>query len=249
METEECKQVVVAESAIMFTSGFRFCNKVLEVRASEDVRRSPGECTRYWKREGYFERIEVLQRVEAIRQRDNSDYFVDNNGAESLVLQLEQVISALLVEREKSMSEPMKLIEVITISGKPGLYRLLNSTRMPFTVQELSTGKKSPVFARDRVSALSDISIYTEEVICHWVKCLEAIQTKYGDELPNETDTTKNSESLHAFMAEVLPIYDKEVRDGDIKKLVKWYNILRKVGFTSFVESENELENEDENQE
>lgn len=148
------------------------------------------------------------------------------------------------------MSEPMKLIEVITISGKPGLYRLLNSTRMPFTVQELSTGKKSPVFARDRVSALSDISIYTEDGDMPLGEVFEAIRAKYGEELPNEAEATKNSESLHVFMAEVLPIYDKErVRDGDIKKLVKWYNILRKAGFTSFVESENEVENEDENQE
>lgn len=96
------EQVVVAESAIMFTSGFfRFCDKVLEVRASEDVRRYRVNGRDAGKGEGYFERVKMLQRVEAIRQRDNSDYFVDNNGAESLVLQLEQVISALLGEERK----------------------------------------------------------------------------------------------------------------------------------------------------
>ncbi|MDO5035914.1 MAG: DUF5606 domain-containing protein [Porphyromonas sp.] len=133
----------------------------------------------------------------------------------------------------------MKLIEIISIAGKPGLYKLLNSTRMPFTVEDLSSGRKLPVFARDRVTALGDISIYTEEGDKPLEEVFEAIQAKYPDALPNEKEIAKEPATLHAFMEEVLPIYDKErVRPTDIKKLVKWFNILREAGMTTFVEPE-----------
>lgn len=41
--------------------------------------------------------------------------------------------------------------------------------------------------------------------------------------------------SCHDFFAEVLPDYDRDrVHDSDIKKLIQWYNILVKNGYTDF---------------
>ena len=47
-----------------------------------------------------------------------------------------------------------------------------------------------------------------------------------------------SADELHAYFAEVLPNYDRDrVHNGDIKKLISWYNILVNNGITEFVEA------------
>lgn len=135
----------------------------------------------------------------------------------------------------------MNLREIIFISGKPGLYKVISSTKMPFTVEEVGGTKRFPVFARDKVSSLGDISMYTEEGDTPLGEVFESISRAYGAELPEEKDVISSHESLRAFMDKVLPSYDEErVHDSDIKKLVKWYLILRRAGMDAFVEQETE---------
>lgn len=139
----------------------------------------------------------------------------------------------------------MKLTDVISISGKPGLFRLINRTRMPFTAEDMESGKKMPLFARDNIVSLADISIYTEEGDKPLGEVFEEIKSKYPNQIDNEADLVGNKEELRTFMSEVLPIYDKDrVHDSDIKKLIKWYNILRKAGMEQFVSTEPSEETE-----
>lgn len=141
----------------------------------------------------------------------------------------------------------MKLIDVIAITGKPGLFRLINRTRAPFTAEDLESGRKLPLFGRDALVALADISIYTEEGDKPLGEVFEEIKVKYPDVVPEEGAIQSDKAKLRAWMEEVLPIYDKErVHDSDIKKLLKWYNILRKAGMEVFVSpSEDEVSDEE----
>lgn len=135
----------------------------------------------------------------------------------------------------------MKLTDVISISGKPGLFKLINRTRAPFTAEDLETGRKQPLFARDNIVSLADISIYTEEGDKPLAEVFEEIKNKYPTVVEDESIIISDKSKLRNWMEEVLPIYDKErVHDSDIKKLVKWYNILRKAGMDAFVVEENE---------
>lgn len=135
----------------------------------------------------------------------------------------------------------MKLTDIISISGKPGLFKLINRTRAPFTAEDLETGRKLPLFARDNIVSLADISIYTEEGDMPLDKVFEAIKSKYPEQVADEDALKSDKAKLRSWMEEVLPIYDKErVHDSDIKKLVKWYNILRKAGMETFVVEESE---------
>lgn len=140
----------------------------------------------------------------------------------------------------------MNLREIIFISGKPGLYKIVNGAKMPFTVEELGASKRFPVFARDHVSSLGDISMYTEEGDTPLGEVFESISKAYPDALPVEKEIIASHESLRAFMEKVLPTYDEErVHDSDIKKLVKWYLILRNAGMEQFVEKEENKEQEE----
>lgn len=133
----------------------------------------------------------------------------------------------------------MKLTDVISISGKPGLFKLINRTRAPFTAEDLESGRKQPLFARDNIVSLADISIYTEEGDKPLAEVFEEIKAKYPEIVADEAAIIADKTKLRGWMGEVLPIYDKErVHDSDIKKLVKWYNILRKAGMEAFVVQE-----------
>ena len=115
----------------------------------------------------------------------------------------------------------MSLEKILTISGKPGLYQLQNQTRNGFLATSLIDGKKISVSARQNVSILAEIAIYTK--IFDKEKGGEAISHK----------STKDE--LEEYFFEILPDYDEDrVYPSDIKKIVQWYNLLTKNGISQF---------------
>ena len=61
----------------------------------------------------------------------------------------------------------MDLTDIISISGKSGLYTIVGQSKNNVIVESLLDGKRFPTFSSNRISALKDISIYTYEVIFH----------------------------------------------------------------------------------
>ena len=55
----------------------------------------------------------------------------------------------------------MDLTGIISISGKPGLFKVIAQGKNNIIVESLADKKRSPAYATDRISALDDISIYT----------------------------------------------------------------------------------------
>ena len=107
---------------------------------------------------------------------------------------------------------------ILSIAGKPGLYKLVSRGKMNLIVEALDdTHKRVPAFASDRVTSLGDIAIYTTgEDIPLW-KVLDSVSKKEaGKEVP----------------VNYKEMSDKELRD--IKKLLQWYNLLVKAGITDF---------------
>ncbi len=52
---------------------------------------------------------------------------------------------------------------IISISGKPGLFRLLSRGKNSLIVESLQTGKRTPTYPYEKVISLADISIYTND--------------------------------------------------------------------------------------
>lgn len=120
------------------------------------------------------------------------------------------------------------LKSILSISGKPGLYKLVSNSKNMIIVESLENSKKLPVHARDRIVSLGDISIYTTEDEVSLKDVLSAIKTK---EEGKEASIAANSKAddLRAYLQSVLPNYDQErVYPSDIKKLINWYNLLVK---------------------
>ena len=135
----------------------------------------------------------------------------------------------------------MKLSEIVSISGKPGLFLFINSSRVPYTVEELETGRRMPVFGREKMSLLSNISMYTTEGEKPLSEVMQGMYETFGEEIPDAQTVSESAETLKTFMDKALPNWDRErIHQSDIKKLAKWYQILRQKSMDSFLLTEEE---------
>ena len=120
----------------------------------------------------------------------------------------------------------MGLEKILSVAGKPGLYKLITQTRTGFVAESLIDGKRITVSLRSSVSVLSEIAIYTLEEEVPLREVFEKIQSK---ENGGKTSISHKDEKikLEEYFFEVLPNYDEDrVYVSDIKKVIQWYNIL-----------------------
>lgn len=123
----------------------------------------------------------------------------------------------------------MNLEEVLSISGKPGLYRVVTHGKGSLIVESLNDGKRIPVSIQKQMSALKDISIYTLSGEKPLAEVFEAIRVKHGDALPVTAKSSKSE--LEEFFFGILSDYDEDrVYASDIKKIVQWYGTLSAQG-------------------
>lgn len=114
---------------------------------------------------------------------------------------------------------------ILAISGQRGLFKLVSQAKNSIIVESLIDGKKMPAYATSRISALEDISIYTED---EDVKLFDVFKAIYEKEEGGIAISPKSSSNeLKVYFEAVLPAYDKErVYVSDIKKVLGWYNLL-----------------------
>ena len=140
----------------------------------------------------------------------------------------------------------MSLDEIISVSGKPGLFKIITRTRSGFVAESLIDKKKVTVNMHINVSVLSEIAIYTltEEVP------LRDVLKKIMDKEEGEQTSLSHKDpkiKLEEYFFEVLPDYDEDrVYASDIKKIVQWYNLLQQHDMLDAVKAEAEVENETE---
>ena len=119
---------------------------------------------------------------------------------------------------------------ILAITGRPGLFKLLSRGNGTLIVEELGTGKRLPVHARDKVVSLGDI--------------LDKVYAAHeGKKI--DVKALAAAKGLKEEFAKIVEDFDRDrVHDNDVKKLFTWYNILVDNGFTKFAEIEEEKEAE-----
>lgn len=136
------------------------------------------------------------------------------------------------------------LKKILSISGKPGLYQLVSTSKTITLVESLTDQKRLPIHSQEKIVSLGEIAIYTSEDEIPLKDVFTKIKEKENGQ--KIADDVKNSNSnMFSYFEEILPSYDKEkVYASDIKKIINWYNILIENNF-DFESNESESEDEE----
>ena len=133
------------------------------------------------------------------------------------------------------------LKNILAISGKPGLFKLVSRGTNMLIVESLIDGKRIPTYSRDKIVSLAEVSMYTTGEDVSLSEVLNALGKKYNFKAVEMDAKKADNEALRAFFAEVLPTFDRDrVYPSDIRKLIAWYNLLIQAGFTDFTLQEDE---------
>jgi hypothetical protein len=128
------------------------------------------------------------------------------------------------------------LKEILSVTGKPGLFKLVSQGKNMLIVESLIDGKRIPAYTKDKVVSLGDIAIFTENAEVPLGQVLESVKIKENGGICS-IDPKADNDKLRKYMIEVLPEYDRDrVYPSDIRKMIAWYNLLINAKITDFVE-------------
>ena len=258
MQSEECTQAVNrlvhpavfedflgsglqwVESAILFESGlFRYVDRAVCVTAPQDVR-----IQRVMERDGISREKTLEWMNKQMSQQEvlrRCDFEIRNDGSEDLNLQVERLLDEIrkIIQNNNITTKKKMQLTILSIAGKPGLYKLISRGKANLIVEALdATHKRMPAFATDRVTSLADIAMYTDAEDVPLMTILAALRDKEEGKPVSINYKKASSKELRDYFADgVLPSFDQDrVHDSDIRKLFQWYDILIKNDITNFEE-------------
>lgn len=118
------------------------------------------------------------------------------------------------------------LKKILSVSGKPGLYKLVSTSKTITLVESLIDEKRFPIYPHEKIVSLGEIAIYTSEDEIPLKDVFVKIKEKEnGEKISNDKKSGNNE--LFSYFETILPTYDKEkVYASDVKKIINWYNLL-----------------------
>lgn len=127
---------------------------------------------------------------------------------------------------------------ILAISGQPGLFKLVAEAKNSIIVESLLSGKRIPAYSTSKISALSDISVFTETGEIQLTELFKKMK-----ESEKVVATKASNNEIKTFFDEVLPEYDKDrVYVSDMKKILQWYQLLNEKDLLIETEEEKEAE-------
>ena len=130
---------------------------------------------------------------------------------------------------------------ILSISGKPGLYKLISQGKNMLIVESLADKKRIPAYGKEKIVSLGDIAMYTDADDVPLREILASIQKKENGAAVALDIKKASPEEFREYMAAILPNFDRDrVHVSDIKKLISWYNLLVANGLTDFEDAASE---------
>lgn len=127
------------------------------------------------------------------------------------------------------------LRRILSIAGRPGLFKLASQGKNMLIVEELASGKKTPAYATEKIISLNDIAIYTDEGEVSLASVFDSIKKKENG-AATSVKPSNDADQMRTYFGDVLPNFDRSrVHVSDIKKIMVWYNLLVGANLTDFV--------------
>jgi hypothetical protein len=119
----------------------------------------------------------------------------------------------------------MNIDGIISISGKPGLFKVVAQSKARIIIEDIETKKRRPAFGTDGVIALNDITVFGHAEDLTLAEVFDKVFEKQKGK--PAIDHKVEVAELRNFFESVWEDYnEEEVKDHDIKKIVQWYNML-----------------------
>ena len=133
------------------------------------------------------------------------------------------------------------LSKILAVSGQSGLYLYISQARNGAIVESLSDKKRSSVSMTSKITSLADISIYTDEEEVKLQEVFVAMHEVLGES--DAPSANSSADELKSLFEKALPTYDRDrFYVSHMKKVVDWYNNLRKYASLDFVDLDAETE-------
>lgn len=128
---------------------------------------------------------------------------------------------------------------ILSISGQPGLFRLIAETKSRIIVESLLNGKRLAAGTTSKISSLEDIAVFT---LAGDIPLRNIFKLIHTHENGGPAIDAKSSDSeLRRYFVSVVPDYDQDkVYLSDIKKVILWYNILQGKDMLQFPDEKEE---------
>jgi hypothetical protein len=127
------------------------------------------------------------------------------------------------------------LENILYVAGKSGLFKLVSKGKSIVIIESLVNKRRMPIYMKERVLSLGKITVHARENEVPLHEILTHIQNKEGGEKVKIDLSTAKPDDLRAYLAEILPDFDREkVYPSDIRKILSWYNLLISSGITNF---------------
>ena len=138
----------------------------------------------------------------------------------------------------------MDYSEILSISGLPGLYKLVSHNKNGIFVESIENGNKKFISSlNSKVVSLDNVSIYTNEDSIEMKEVFKRM-TDQAEKQP-VVDPKASNDELKNYFETIIPEYDEErVYTSDMKKVIKWYNLLKAKDLLSFEEDEEQTKPE-----
>ena len=239
-KAEQDSPLVVIESAILLENRAfdHLYDSVVAVTAPEEVR-----IARVMARDGADE-AQVRRRMAAqwsdAQRAARADYVLENDNRQAL---LPAVLD--IIDKEQKKMEKTDLKKILSVSGEHGLFAYIAQGRNGIIAESLETGNRQLFGPNAKVSALADISIYTDEADVPLREVLTAMAEKLAQ--GPAPDPKSDNRTIKNFFAEVIPNYDEDrFYVSHMKKILGWYEVLRTHASLDFVEEEKKEEEKEE---
>lgn len=135
----------------------------------------------------------------------------------------------------------MNLFGILAITGMPGLYKHIKQATNGLIIENIADGKRTQVFASARISALEDISMYTDDGDTKLTDIYRNLYKELNGKPTPFNPKKASADELKELFAKVLPNFDRDrVYVSNIKTAFAWYNILVEKGY---------IDDKDENEE
>ena len=133
------------------------------------------------------------------------------------------------------------LSKILAVSGQSGLYLYISQARNGAIVEALSDKKRTSVSMTSKITSLADISIYTDDEEVKLQDVFLSMKEVLGD--ADAPSSKSSADELKALFEKALPAYDRDrFYVSHMKKVVDWYNNLKKYASLDFVNPEEETE-------